>query len=99
MNIIEPEQHGSQKEHRSDTCGMGKVLFTDILRQNRQAAGITFIDMEKCYDRIAHNIPSLMLQHVRIPEAPVMSMFSTLQNLVHKVLSAYGISEDEYGGI
>jgi hypothetical protein len=71
----------------------------DILHQNRQAAGIVFINAEKCYDRIAHNMASLMLQHVGIPKDPVLLMFSTLQHLVHRVLMAHGISEDEYGGI
>jgi hypothetical protein len=42
---------------------------------------------------------SLMLQHMGIPKGPVLSMFSTLQHLVHCILMTHSISQDEYGGI
>jgi hypothetical protein len=55
-------------------------------------------DMKSCYDRIVHAVASLCLQRQGISESEVVCVFSTLQNLEHTIRTAYGDSEDTYGG-
>jgi hypothetical protein len=97
--LLEPEQQGSRPAHRVDFCAAAKVALMDDSQQQRHALCWAFMDNEKCYDRMPHNITSLALQHLGVPKEPIVSMFSTLQQMVHKISSAYGISEEEFGGI
>jgi hypothetical protein len=55
-------------------------------------------DMKSSYDCIVHGVASLCLQRQGISELEVVCMFSTLQNLEHTIQTAYGDSEDTYGG-
>jgi hypothetical protein len=54
--------------------------------------------MKSCYDRIVHAVASPCLQQQGISKSEVVCMFSTLQNLEHTIRTAYGDSEDTYGG-
>jgi hypothetical protein len=53
---------------------------------------------KSCYDRIVHAITSLCLRRQGIAKSEVVCMFSTLQNLEHTIRTAYGDSEETYGG-
>eukprot|EP00957_Ditylum_brightwellii_P005931 449191-Ditylum_brightwellii.AAC.1 len=58
----------------------------------------TFIDLVSIYDLVVHSIASLALQWVGVLKAPIFCMFSSLQDMVHSVQTAYGDSLARYGG-
>ena len=56
------------------------------------------LDASQCYDRIVHAPAVLcMIQH-GAHEPAVRSMFETLQKADNRVITAYGLSTDSYGG-
>jgi hypothetical protein len=57
-----PEEIYSEKNRLADDGTLVKVLFYDIVRQTRRPAGISAVDADNCYDRIAHPIASLVFQ-------------------------------------
>jgi hypothetical protein len=70
----------------------------DQLRQLKWPRILCSNDMKSCYGRIVHAVPSLCRQRQGIAESEVVCMFSTLQNLEHTIRTAYGDSEETYGG-
>jgi hypothetical protein len=52
----------SERNRLADDGTLAKVLFFDIVCQMRQSAGISAVDADNCYDRIAHLIASLVFQ-------------------------------------
>eukprot|EP00957_Ditylum_brightwellii_P120597 9199646-Ditylum_brightwellii.AAC.1 len=57
-----------------------------------------FIDLVSNYDLVVHSIASLAYQQVGVPKAPVVCTFSSLQDMVHIIRTAYGDSINSYGG-
>ena len=55
-------------------------------------------DLKSCYDRVVHSAASIALQRVGVPLSVVQCMFGTIQELIHQVRTAYGCSEETYGG-
>ena len=96
-NLIAPEQFGSRKGHSSIDQVLIKTLFYDILRIKRQDGYLCSNDAKGCYDRITHSIASIALQRVGLPQAPIVSMLSTLQQMQHHLRTGYGISDKTYG--
>jgi hypothetical protein len=92
------EQEGSRKNHRVVEIGLNKCLTMDQLRQLKWPKILCSNDMKSCYDPIVHAVASLCLQQQGIAESEVVCMFSTLQNLEHTIRTAYGDSEETYGG-
>ena len=64
-----PEELYSERNRLTDNGTLAKVLFYDIVRQTRRPTGIAVIDVDNCYDRIAHPIVSLIFQVVGVPVA------------------------------
>ncbi len=61
-----PEEIYIEKNCLADDGTSVKVLFHDIVRQTRLPAGISAVNADNCYDRIAHPA-SLMFQSLGIP--------------------------------
>ncbi len=57
-----PEEIYSEKNRLADEGTLVKVLFYNIVHQTRLPAGISAVDANNCYNRIAHPIASLLLQ-------------------------------------
>jgi hypothetical protein len=93
-----PEQYGSRKNLSAILHAVNKVLSFDLIRQYKVPAAMCSNDAKSCYDRIVHNVASLCFQYQGVSEPPLMCMFTTLQNLEHKVRTAYGDSTQTYGG-
>jgi hypothetical protein len=74
-----PEEISSKKNRLANNETLTKVLFYDIVRQTRLSAGISAVDAESCYDRIAHPIASLVFQALGVPKEAAASMCSTIQ--------------------
>jgi hypothetical protein len=91
------EQYGSRKGKAAAEQALNKRLVFDILRQERRAAVDVAVDLRSCYDLVVHAIASLSIQRQGMPEQPIVCMFTTLQNMVHTVRTAYGESENSFG--
>jgi hypothetical protein len=55
-----PEEICSKWNQLAVNGTLAKVLFYDILHQTRLPAGISTVNMDNCYDRIAHPIESMV---------------------------------------
>jgi hypothetical protein len=92
-DAIAPEQFGSRKFLSAVDQSLNKALIFDLWRQHRSCVALCSNDAKGCYDRIVHNVASLCMQWVRVPKEPIVSMFSTIQQLQHHVRTAFGDSE------
>ena len=54
-----------------------KVLFYNLICQTRLPAGISAVNVDNFYDRIAHPIASLVIQSLGVPKEACVSMLST----------------------
>ena len=92
------EQSGSRKAQRAAEETLRKVLSLDFQRQLRRAGFLCSNDALQYYDRVVHSAAILaMLSRGGHPEA-LQSLFATLQNGEHSVMTGYGKSEETYGG-
>jgi hypothetical protein len=92
------EQFGSHKEMSSAMAALGKVLCFDLWRQMRSSGWIICNDAKSCYDRILHGPAMIAMMRMGLPYTVVRCMFETLQQAVHHVRTAYGVSSKTYGG-
>ena len=98
LGTLADEQSGSRKGRRSAEVALQKVLTMDILRQKRRAGFLCSNDAIQCYDNIVHNIAMLSMRSRGAHPNALHSLFSTLQNAEHAVMTGYGVSEPQYGG-
>ena len=96
--ILAKEQYGSRKKKAAITHALNKRLTFDILRQQRKKGGICSCDLKSCYDRIVHSFAALAMKRAGAAESATVSMFSTIQDLKHKVRTAFGDSDESFGG-
>ena len=89
-----PEEIYSEKGKTADDGTLAKILFYDIVRQARVAAGLSSIDAANCYDSIAHAIASLVFQAFGVPEEGIESMLTAIQEMKYFLRTAYGDSEN-----
>ncbi len=66
-----PEEIYSEKGKTADDGTLEKLLFYNIMRQARVAAGLIFIDAANCYDSIVHAIASLVFQAFGVPKEAI----------------------------
>ena len=92
------EQYGSRKRKSSISHALKKRLTFDILRQQKKGAGICSCDLKSWYDIIVHSFASLAMRRAGSEESATVCMFETIQKLKHKVRTAFGDSEDSFGG-
>ncbi len=88
-----PEEIYSERNWLADDGTLAKVLFYDIVRQARRPAGISAVDVDNCYDRIAHPIASLIFQSLGVPQEAVVSMLSTIQDMKFFLRTGFGDSK------
>ena len=96
--ILAKEQYGSRKKKSAITHALNKRLTFDILRQQRKGGGICSCDLKSCYDRIIHSFASLAMRRAGVAESATVCMFDTIQKLKHQVRTAFGDSEEFFGG-
>jgi len=51
-----------------------------------------------CYDRIIHSITNLAMQHLKMQEALILSMFKTIQEMDYVIRIVYGDSSSVLSG-
>jgi Reverse transcriptase (RNA-dependent DNA polymerase) len=94
--LIAPEQYGSRKGLSAIEHCVNKQLTFDLIRQERRPAVLCSNDAKGCYDRIVHSVASLCMQRLGMPIQPIVSMFTTLQQMRHHIRTAYGDSESYF---
>ena len=95
---LSPEQYGSRKDHSAGIQALNHCLAFDLLRLERRNGIDTAVDLRSCYDLIVHSAASLSMQRQGVPAPSVVCMFTTLQNMVHTVRTAFGESTQSFGG-
>jgi hypothetical protein len=89
-----PKEIYSEKNRLADDGTLVKVLFYDIVRQTWLPAGISAVDADNCYDRIAHPIASLAFQALGVKKEACESIFTTIQNMKFFLRTGYGDSTE-----
>ena len=97
-NALAVEQFGSRKGMSAIDQSLNKALTFDLWRQLKRPGAICSNDAKSCYDRIVHNFASICLQRLGAPVAPIVSMFSTIQNLNHHIRTIHGDSTISFTG-
>ena len=67
-------------------------LSTDITRLNKSNLLVMFNDADGCYDRMRPELISLLVRRMSCPKQIAACHTRTLVHMVHKVLTAHGIS-------
>ena len=98
LGKIANEQFSRPGRSAQDNALSKRLLF-DYYRTVKKPFGICSCDLKSCYDRVVHTAASLALQRVGVPLEQIRCMFGTIQTLIHKVRTAYGLSENGYGGL
>jgi hypothetical protein len=88
-----PEDIYSKKNCLADDDTLVKVLFYDIVRQTRLPAGISAVNADNCYNRIAHPIASLLFQSLGIPKEACVSFFKTIRDMKFFLWTGFGDSK------
>jgi hypothetical protein len=88
-----PEEIYSKQNRLEDDETLAKVLFYDIVWQTKRPAGISAVDADNCYDQIAHPIASLIFQSLGVPQEAVISMLSTIQDMIFFLRTGFGDSK------
>jgi hypothetical protein len=96
FGAVAREQFGSRKHMSAIDQSLNKALTFDIWRQLRQSGALCSNDAKSCYDRIVHNCASICMQRVGTPIQPIISMFSTIQQLKHHTKTVFGESSKGY---
>jgi hypothetical protein len=94
-----PEGIYSKQNRLADDRTLAKVLFYNIVRQTKLPTGISTVDAENCYDRIAHPIALLIFQALGVPQEAVVSMLSTIQDMKFFLRTGFGDSKLYAGSI
>ncbi len=76
-----PEEIYSKWNRLADDGTLTKVLFYNIVCQTWLPTGISAVDADNCYDRIAHPIVLLVFQALGVPQEAVVSFLSTIQDM------------------
>ena len=94
---IPPSQY-AKKGNRSIEAAIVKILFFDYLRINKINGVFMAMDLENCFDRMAHPVSSLASQRLGVSSSIAKCMITTLCNMQHYIRTAYGDSDWSYGG-
>lgn len=92
------EQAGRRRLRRAAEVALQKVLTMDLFCQLRRAGFLCSNDALQCYDRIVHNIAILCMLSRGADLKALQSLFATLQNGEHSVMTGCGLSEETHGG-
>ena len=95
--IVPAEQFaksGSQANHRVLTSG----LFCDITRALNRVAAIESVDLQNCFDQVAHPVVSIALQSFKVNKTVVAMTLMVLQITAWHLRTSFGESNRSFGG-
>ena len=97
QDMIAKEQFSRPGRSAQDNA-LSKRLVFDYFRLHKRPFAMCACDLKSCYDRVVHTAASLALQRVGVPISQIKCMFGTIQNLVHRIRTAFGLSKKSFGG-
>ena len=97
FNLI-PDSQYSRKGARAVDAVLFKRLFFDLLRLQKRPGAVVSNDLRSCYDRIPHNVGSIVCRRLGLNPPAIQTLFSTLHNMKHYVRTGYGDSQRFYEG-
>ncbi len=68
QHALMPDEIFSEKNRMADDDTIAKTLFYNLVCQSRCLAGLSLVDANKCYDRIAYAIALLVCQLFIVPQ-------------------------------
>jgi hypothetical protein len=80
-HTLMPGKIFSEKNRMADDGSLAKTLFYDLVHQSRHPAGLSLVDANNCYDRIAHTIASVLCQSFGVPQEVIRSMLHMIQEM------------------
>jgi hypothetical protein len=95
---LHPDADGSRKHRPCIATSLDNRLVHDIHRQQRLAGASASVDAAQCYDRMVHSFVSLVCQHLGMPQATIMAMLTTIQEMQFHLRTSFGDSNTFYGG-
>jgi hypothetical protein len=69
-------------------------FMTLCTKQDCQPAGISAVNTNNCYNRIAHPIASLLFQSLGIPKEACVTIFKTIEDMKFFLWTSFGYSKD-----
>jgi hypothetical protein len=97
-NSLPREQYGCRKNHKSSHALLNKRLTCDLFRLRRHSAAICGNDLKSCFDRLLHSIIIISMICQGAPVNATRGMCATLQQALHYISTAFGRSDEHYGG-
>ncbi len=97
-HVVPQECFGSLPEHTVIQVSLNHCLVGDVSRQRRSTLVITLVDCLTCYDSVGHAPASLACQQLGAPPSVLCTIFQTIQLMKFYLRTAYGDSQDFYGG-
>ena len=92
-----PDEIFSERNRTADDGTLSKVLFYDLVRQSRRPAGVSSVDADNCFDRIAHAMASLIFQACGVTANSATTMLSMIQEMQFFLRTAFGDSTTAAG--
>ena len=95
--IIPAEQFaksGSQANHGVIVSG----LFCDVIRASNRVAAIESVDLQNCFDQVAHPVVSIALQSFKVNKKVVAMTLMLLQITAWHLRTSFGESNRSFGG-
>ena len=93
--LFHPSQWGRPNRECEDVL-MLKELTYQIANMSRTDIATFDNDASACYDRLVTRFALLCCRAHGVPEGPCRMTAEVLDNVIHKIKTAYGISEDFY---
>ncbi len=94
-NLFHPSQWGRPHRECEDVL-MLKELTYQISTMSRTDIATFDNDASACYDRLVTRFALLCCRAHGVPEGPCRMTAEVLDNVIHKIKTAYGISEEFY---
>ena len=97
-NLLAPEQYGSRHGKSSIIHALNKRLVFDWMRLSHTPGIYVANDAKGCYDRIILLVAYLTMRRMNIPHEAAKFSVSCLLEMVYRVRTAWGVSDETYGG-
>jgi len=97
-NAVPQECFGSLPEHTAIQVSLDRCLISDVLRQCKSTLAIMLADCLTCYDSVGHAPASIACQRLGAPPSVLCTIFQTIQLMKFFLQTAYGDSDEFYGG-
>eukprot|EP00978_Attheya_sp_CCMP212_P020992 scaffold60805_cov32-Attheya_sp.AAC.1 len=91
------EQYGSHKHHAANEQALNKRLTFDLICLLKCPSVNSAMDLRSNYDLVLHAAASISMQRQGMPEQPIIFMFTTLQDMTHRIKTAFGESDLTWG--